>query len=169
VPAYWGSFATEGLQPLFNGGQVENYRVVHVNGVGLPDPFTAGHIFNPLAIGGLAAEGGMPGNPYFVSYNPTKALNPNRASRGRLLVFGSVTQRKRGAIGAGNNGFDKDFRYDKRLMSIAPPVFPTSTKVTLRVSSISSPGNQPYNGVLPAPNPDLNFMAINGSEPQDLP
>jgi hypothetical protein len=163
VRAYWGSVATEGLQQLFNGGGNENYGVCNMTNTanlpysGGPAPFAA-----PSDWVGVAAEQGMPGNPYFANYNTinTRANNPNRQSRGRLLVFGSVTQKKRGAVGAGNNSFDKDFRYDKRLMSIAPPMFPNSATIQMRVSMVQGGGEQPYRGGQAAKNPDLKFMGV---------
>lgn len=159
VRAYWGSVATEGLQQLFNGGGTENYGVCNIATAGAL-PWNMPTI--PTWVG---PDQGMPGNPYFMPYTTvnTKANNPNRQSRGRLVVFGSVTQKKRGAVGAGNNSFDKDFRYDKRLMSIAPPMFPNSATIQMRVSMVQGGGEQPYRGGQAAKNPDLKFMGVSAA------
>ncbi|MNS76714.1 hypothetical protein D3C72_1102700 [compost metagenome] len=159
VRAYWGSVATEGLQQLFNGGGNENYRVCNIDNTGTL-PWSLGTI--PTWVG---PDQGMPGNPYFMPYTTvnTKANSPNRQSRGRLVVFGSVTQKKRGAVGAGNNSFDKDFRYDKRLMSIAPPMFPNSATIQMRVTMVQGGGEQPYRGGQAAKNPDLRFMGVSAA------
>lgn len=162
VPAYWGSFVTEGLQPLFANSAIERYQVVRTNG--LPGGFFgAGAKWDPLAV--YPTEKGMPGVPIYAhsDYNAIiqNATNPNKTERGRLVMFGSVTQFKRGAVGAGNRSYDKDFRYDKRLMSIAPPVFPASTSIGLRVTAMYAPGDQPYRpAVSSATNRDLNFMGV---------
>ena len=158
VRAYWGSVATEGLQQLFNGGGTEPYGVCNLADRGSRPWLVA----PPTWVG---ADQGMPGNPYFSPYNTinTKANSPNRQSRGRLVVFGSVTQKKRGAVGAGNNSFDKDFRYDKRLMSIAPPMFPNSATIQMRVTMVQGGGEQPYRGGQAAKNPDLRFMGVSAA------
>jgi hypothetical protein len=170
VPAYWGSFVTEGLQPLFANSAIERYQVVrHLNA--LPAGFFANAVFPTVPPSvwdpetAYPTEKGMPGVPIYAhpNYNSIiqNATNPNKVARGRLVMFGSVTQFKRGAVGAGNRSYDKDFRYDKRLMSIAPPVFPASTSIGLRVTAMYAPGDQPYRPAVSSPtNRDLNFMGV---------
>lgn len=175
VPAYWGSFVTEGLQPLFANSAVERYQLVrHVGVATLPAGFFAlpGNVWDPELA--YPTEKGMPGVPIYAhtDYNAIiqNATNPNKVARGRLVMFGSVTQFKRGAVGAGNRSYDKDFRYDKRLMSIAPPVFPASTSIGLRVTAMYAPGDQPYRPAVSSPtNRDLNFMGVGALAAPALP
>lgn len=124
-------------------------------------PPTDGAVF-----GGNPADRDMPGNPMMIPYTGinSTSTNPNSNTRGRLLVFGSVTQKKRGAVGAGNMGYDKDFRYDKRLMSIAPPIFPSNTSISMRVSMMDGASMVPRRGQTLTPNADLNFMAVDADK-----
>jgi hypothetical protein len=183
VPAYWGSFTTEGLQPLFAASALERYQVVDYRGTTSFVPlaaapagfFKTAHIWRPEVVYGVDNRG-MPGLPIYNhnSYNGitqiANATYPNKNPRGRLVMFGSVTQFKRGAVGAGNKSYDKDFRYDKRLMSIAPPVFPASTSIGLRVTAMYAPGDQPYRPATTSANrPDLNFMGVGAANgPADV-
>ena len=80
-----------------------------------------------------------------------------------LIIFGSISQKRRGALGVSNRSYDKDFRYDKRLMSIAPPMFPNSANIQMRVTMVQGPGDQPYRGGQAAKNPDLKFMGVSAS------
>lgn len=115
---------------------------------------------------GDTADRNMPGNPLMILYTGINRTsnNPNSNTRGRLLVFGSVTQKKRGAVGAGNQGYDKDFRYDKRLMSIAPPIFPSNTSISMRVSMMDGASIVPRRGATLTPNADLNFLATDADK-----
>jgi hypothetical protein len=58
--------------------------------------------------------------------------NPNLSTRGKLVLFGSLTQKRRGIVGTGNVGYDKAFHYDRRLLSKAPPLFTSSTNMILK-------------------------------------
>jgi hypothetical protein len=45
-------------------------------------------------------------------------------SQGELTILGSIAQKYRGPVGlADGSGFDKDYGYDKRLLTTAPPKF----------------------------------------------
>lgn len=166
-----GSFTTEALMTAFPNPRPEQYNMLtagrtlaeigYGGGVPFVFPNTAASRF-PVADG--TGQGQFPGTPLaaFMQFNGS-TQNPNFTStRGRLLVFGSVTQKKRGILGVGNRSFDKDIRYDKRLLSIAPPLFPTSTNIVVRTSRPFSPNAQLYRpAAKPAavPADDQSFMA----------
>ncbi|MFP5504356.1 MAG: hypothetical protein ACLGIN_17860, partial [Candidatus Sericytochromatia bacterium] len=145
--AYRGSFTTEGLMQLFPGGFAESYNVLHPGLFGVaqlgytsgnPNPFNSTAYTTPPAV----ATNRYPALPLTDRWwgpNPAITTNPNISERGDLIIFGSISQKRRGALGVSNRSYDKDFRYDKRLMSIAPPLFPTSTNVRLKTSRAFSP------------------------------
>ncbi|MEB3222212.1 MAG: hypothetical protein VKS61_09060 [Candidatus Sericytochromatia bacterium] len=162
---YVGSFGTEGL--MQSQGFWENYWIPANAGA------TSGTTYVPNASGvagqpktgpqsrndvGLYSAArppdGYPGNPIYqnTGYNTQTRINPNFVPRGNLLAFGSLTQRRRGIIGAGNNSYDKDFVFDPRLLSIAPPLFPASLNIVVRTQTPFTPDDQlpdrrvPYRG-----------------------
>ncbi len=56
--------------------------------------------------------------------------------RGKLIVYGGIIQKKRGAVGTFNSstgaivtGYEKAYSYDSRLMDNPPPAFPTTGQV----------------------------------------
>jgi len=56
--------------------------------------------------------------------------------RGKLIVYGGIIQKKRGAVGTFNagtgaivTGYEKNYSYDPRLMDNPPPAFPTTGQV----------------------------------------
>ena len=56
--------------------------------------------------------------------------------RGKLIVYGGIIQKKRGAVGTFNagtgaivTGYEKNYSYDSRLMDNPPPAFPTTGQV----------------------------------------
>ncbi len=56
--------------------------------------------------------------------------------RGKLIVYGGLIQRKRGAVGTFSgstgsivSGYQKDYTYDPRLMDNPPPAFPTTGQI----------------------------------------
>ncbi|MEB3196710.1 MAG: hypothetical protein VKP62_05845, partial [Candidatus Sericytochromatia bacterium] len=55
------------------------------------------------------------------------------------VVFGGITQKKRGILGVGNNSFDKRFIFDQRLLTLAPPMFPASVNVVVKTQMPFSP------------------------------
>ncbi len=72
--------------------------------------------------------------------------NYNRGSRrGTLTILGSIAQKFRGPV-AQNGGFSKNYTYDDRLKSAAPPKFITPVSTTYDVSRVG--------GVDAAFNPD---------------
>lgn len=81
------------------------------------------------------------------------AGNP-RVRKGTLTISGGISQVRRGVIGLFNSsgtvaGFDKDYRYDARLSSQAPPHFPNLVQhgrrrlVTVAIRDMQSLGAQP--------------------------
>jgi hypothetical protein len=179
---YVGSFGTEGL--MQSQGFWENYWIPKGAGstnTGLawnppPGSTTTGggpttHTDNGLYYSTKVAALGYPGNPIYENegYNTANRTNPNYAPRGRLLAFGSLTQKRRGMIGSGNNSYDKDFVFDPRLLTIAPPLFPASLNVVVRTQTPFTPDEQlpdrrlPYAGAnqagLLASDP-LAFMGV---------
>ncbi|HEY9720869.1 MAG TPA: hypothetical protein V6D47_02580 [Oscillatoriaceae cyanobacterium] len=174
IRAYRGSFTTEGLMQVFATPEDENYTLLNpydqypgAPAVGNLKPFasyTSGNSIEYLTPGlgqPFSTTGVFPTTPLSCLYlsttpsNPNTAANPNVAgSRGTLLVFGSVTEKKRGIVGIGNRSYDKDFQYDKRLLSLAPPLFPTSTNIITKISQTFGPHNDGrFTGLMePAPN-----------------
>ncbi len=93
------------------------------------------------------------------SYTPTKGIMVTAAvqtllhsfyvqqyavggEKGDLTVYGSLAQRWRGIVGQGENGYSKDYRYDRRLQFATPPYFPkwANARYTLRYSGeVSTP------------------------------
>ena len=65
------------------------------------------------------------------------AQNYNSGSpRGKLIVYGGIIQKQRGAVGTFNSstgaivtGYEKAYSYDPRLMDNPPPAFPTTGQV----------------------------------------
>jgi len=56
--------------------------------------------------------------------------------RGKLIVYGGIIQKQRGAVGTFNSGsgqivtgYEKAYSYDSRLMDNPPPAFPTTGQV----------------------------------------
>jgi len=56
--------------------------------------------------------------------------------RGKLIVYGGIIQKQRGAVGTFNSsngnivtGYEKDYSYDPRLLDNPPPAFPTTGQV----------------------------------------
>lgn len=130
--AYRGSLATEGLIPLMIPGQKEDYEIGQPGAAGWSLPGAHGPSFvnaNPI----YEAEDGATSAALFA----TPVANPNLETRGKLVIFGSVIQRKRGVVGMGNRSYDKAYRYDPRLMSVAPPFFPNTVRLVTYVSKSS--------------------------------
>ncbi|MEB3285205.1 MAG: hypothetical protein VKN33_07965 [Candidatus Sericytochromatia bacterium] len=158
---YVGSFTTEGLMQL--QGNFENYWVLN-NAQGLPVPTNATwnetdantpgqrpmptnlHWNSPAGLGR-----GFPGHYEYGRLSITPTTNPNANPRGRLLVFGSITVKKRGILGSGNTSYDKDFIFDQRLLTLAPPIFPASVNLILKTQMPFTPDESadrlmPYRG-----------------------
>jgi hypothetical protein len=166
--AYRGSFATEGLLQYYN--VPEDYKLCDGLNGAVPYLYgasqssdTAGYTAAPA--GGPQALG-YPGNPIYRDFGMpfwnNFINNPNgSATRGRAIVFGSVTVKKRGILGKGDTSYDKRFLFDKRLLTVAPPVFPSSTDVVIRTSQPHGPVGMHYAGVgaaAPGTDPDLRFL-----------
>lgn len=136
---YVGSFSTEGLMQAYN--QREEFYITRTNAPASA-PTTA-PTAGQLQSSEPSAVLGYPGNPIYLREGygtiSTAAGNPNTLTRGRMIVFGSITQKKRGIVGQGNQSYDKDFVYDKRLLTISPPIFPSSVNVLVRTQSPFSP------------------------------
>ncbi len=56
--------------------------------------------------------------------------------RGKLIVYGGIIQKQRGAVGTFSSysglistGYEKDYHYDPRLLDNPPPAFPTTGQV----------------------------------------
>lgn len=155
--AYNGSFMVEGVMRLVSQANPEEYFVVK----GGP---TSPYVPAPV---GLDWD---PGNPIYkdtaalgtAAYGTITTLsgNPNlpATGRGRLLLFGSLSVKKRGIVGVANRGYDKDYRYDKRLQNLAPPLYPASVNFVLRAVTPFAPVGLGYNGG-PASNVELGFMS----------
>lgn len=156
-----GSFTTEGLMQAYN--MSENYYIN--NGTGLAGSYpswtnatkTIADYQTDAALYSAVtnSDKGYPGNPIYAKEGRGAALltlakNPNIiGTRGRMIVFGAITQKKRGIVGQGNQSYDKDFVYDKRLLTIAPPVFPSSVNVMVRTQSPFSPDSSDTMRALP--------------------
>ena len=58
--------------------------------------------------------------------------------RGELKILGSIAQKFRGAVGtAGDQGYDKRYKYDTRFLNTAPPKFLAPASTTYGVSTWS--------------------------------
>lgn len=155
VQAYNGSFMAEGLMRLADPATPENYYVVRGGPTTAYTPANANtDPGNPIyqdtaALGGvtLAAISDVNGNP-----------NKNATGRGQLLMFGSLSVKKRGIVGLGNRGYNKDYRYDKRLKNLAPPLYPTSTNYILKAVDLFTPQGFGYSGT-PGSNGELRFLS----------
>lgn len=174
---YRGSFATEGLMGFYNVGE-EYYTCCggpnSYFGAAVPAALSAKPANAPAGSAGAIAASlgggtrdmyGYPGIPLYQDWSfpfaGSTVLNPNGVgTRGRALVFGSVTMKKRGIIGKGDTSYDKRFLFDHRLLTIAPPVFPSSTNIVLRTAAPVTPQGLPYQGVNggTAPDKSLQFM-----------
>ena len=167
-----GSFNSEGLMEIMGVNDPERYDCVYPTAAGLGQYLnqpratlasrhfdTEGDNFRPLA------NTTRPYSPLYVVDGPVPALaalgppnpNPNREIRGNLVVFGSLVMKKRGAFGAGNVSYDKDFRYDQRLLTIAPPLFPNSLNITTNIARLDALGlpNPHYAGPQA---PEVDFL-----------
>ncbi|MDB5100875.1 MAG: hypothetical protein JWM80_5296 [Cyanobacteria bacterium RYN_339] len=164
--AYRGSFATEGLLQYYN--VPEDYIVCDgLNGAvpyyygTVPASYTAAYTTAPS---GGPVSLGYPGNPVYRDWGlpvwNNFLANPNGSStRGRAIVFGSVTVKKRGILGKGDTSYDKRFLFDRRLLTVAPPVFPSSTDVVIRTSQPHTPLTMGYlGGPAGVPTGDLRFL-----------
>lgn len=60
--------------------------------------------------------------------------NFSRVNLGTLTVFGAIAQKFRGSVALGSNGYVKDYQYDTRFRSIAPPKFLTPVSTTYGVT-----------------------------------
>jgi hypothetical protein len=123
-------------------------------------PFRKGLKFTPPFSGDK-----YPTNPLTTLYpqldEPHNNPNQDTNGRGQILTFGSQTIKKRGIVGASDGrGYKKDYRYDRRLQSIAPPLYPTSANLVTRVQSPMAPDGIPYEGVSAGANTDLAFMGV---------
>ncbi|MEB3284732.1 MAG: hypothetical protein VKN33_05555 [Candidatus Sericytochromatia bacterium] len=147
---YRGSFSTEGLMALFAPEFGEKYNILWPSGTAVPTTFdSAGDAYNTSGTQ-------YPFNPLYLADGPygeafpellTSGNGPNlKGSRGRLTVFGSLVTKKRGAVGTGNRSYDKDNRYDQRLLTIAPPLFPNAVNLVLQISTLDGLGLPPYRG-----------------------
>ncbi|GEM_PF-6667863 len=143
--AYSGSVGTEGLMMYYN--VVENYNIFYdAPGGGAP---TNDPDITPDVAGVYAeqtdqkSQFGYPANPIYEAYGLTDVTpvnkNPNGKVRGNFRVFGSVTQKRRGIVGRGDLSYDKDFVFDRRLLTLAPPIFPASTNMVVRSQSPFAP------------------------------
>jgi len=68
----------------------------------------------------MVTSGDMGFNAY---YNNTSIGNPY------LKIFGGITEYRRGIVKKGNNGFQKNYQFDNRFLTEAPPFFPYSLYV----------------------------------------
>jgi hypothetical protein len=150
TPAYQayalrGSFGVESVITLLTLGLNEPYDIGTPNAAGGFDTYTgpapATYPTNPLydRRGGGGTEWGFP-----ALLDPLNNPNGLSLTRGRLMVFGSLVLKKRGAVGLGNASYDKDYRYDQRLLSLSPPLFPNSVNLVTFISKIGAAGFPPY-------------------------
>ncbi|MEB3223232.1 MAG: hypothetical protein VKS61_14245 [Candidatus Sericytochromatia bacterium] len=157
-----GSFTTEGLMYVWAPDVGERYDVLWPAAMvggndalfnhqtdGYPEtgptaPATPPYPYSPFY--GTSATAGGPNGSYTGLQDP-RVNNPNfPATRGKLTLFGGLVARKRGAIGLGNSSYDKDPRYDQRLLTLAPPLFPNSVNLTLQTATLDALGLPPYVG-----------------------
>jgi hypothetical protein len=64
--------------------------------------------------------------------------NYSRVTRGTLYVTGSIAQKFRGPVGQGTLGYIKNYGYDARFLSTAPPKFLTPTSTTYGVTQFAN-------------------------------
>jgi hypothetical protein len=65
--------------------------------------------------------------------------NYDRGDRGTLTVFGAIAQKFRGSVGlASGAGYSKDYQYDTRFRSTAPPKFLTPVSTTYGVTQFAT-------------------------------
>jgi len=65
--------------------------------------------------------------------------NYDRGDRGTLTVFGAIAQKFRGSVGvAGSAGYVKNYQYDTRFRSVAPPKFLTPVSTTYGVAQYAT-------------------------------
>jgi hypothetical protein len=65
--------------------------------------------------------------------------NYDRGDRGTLTVFGAIAQKFRGSVGvAGSAGYVKNYQYDARFRSAAPPKFLTPVSTTYGVTQYAT-------------------------------
>ncbi|MDB5100989.1 MAG: hypothetical protein JWM80_5410 [Cyanobacteria bacterium RYN_339] len=113
--AYLGSIGTEGLIQYYSAD--ESYEV----GVGPKGREAYAHAYSgPLL---------YPANPIYEELGQVDRLdflkNPNgNLSRGRLVIFGSLIQARRGLFGKGDTSFTKQTLFDPRLGELPPPLVP---------------------------------------------
>ena len=152
-----GSFATEALIPAMTGDRPERYDVLWP---GDPGVFAGKTPAQQRAIRftdadryRLDGDSSYPYNPLYDPAGPVggyptlmaRASNPNiGAPRGNLTVFGALVTKKRGTVGLGNRSYDKDYRYDQRLLTIAPPLFPNSLNIVTYITRLDALGLPPY-------------------------
>ena len=154
---YIGSFTSEGLMQAY--AESENYYIKSGNTYPAAKAalsVNSNSMYSNTTVNTEVADG-YPGNPIYQAegYTGLVAANPNTLPRGRMVLFGAVTQKKRGIVGQGNQSYDKDFIFDKRLLSIAPPIFPSSVNVLVRTQAPFSPDNSDPTRALP--------YAVNGT------
>jgi hypothetical protein len=153
-----GSFTTEGLMDVWAPDLGESYDVLWptamVGGAnamfdsatdGYPQAGVAPPPYPYCPVYGAGGTAG-PNGLYAGLQNP-KVGNPNfPGTRGKLTLFGGLVTRKRGAVGLGNSSYDKDPRYDQRLLTLAPPLFPNSVNLVLQTATLDGLGLPPYTG-----------------------
>jgi hypothetical protein len=89
---------------------------------------------NEMTIDGVILAGGentTNGSFYYAGWNSVK--------RNNLHVLGGIIQKKRGPIGTFNinnnvqiNGYNKDYKYDTRMVDNPPPFFPTTGQYDMK-------------------------------------
>ncbi|MEB3327815.1 MAG: hypothetical protein VKQ33_01140 [Candidatus Sericytochromatia bacterium] len=153
-----GSFTTEGLMHVWAEALGESYDVLWpATMVGSADALfdsdsdgypQAGVATPPYPYCPVYGAGGEPGpNGLYAGLQNPRVGNPNfPGTRGKLTLFGGLVTRKRGAVGLGNASYDKDTRYDQRLLTLAPPLFPNSVNLVLQTSTLDGLGLPPYTG-----------------------
>jgi hypothetical protein len=67
-----------------------------------------------------------------------QAQNYDQFDRGTLTVFGSIAQKYRGAVISGSNGYTKNYQYDTKYKTTAPPKFLTPVSTTYGVTQYAS-------------------------------
>ena len=89
--------------------------------------------------GSLLADSGREINAAILSVNHTfQVQNYNQgASRGPLTVMGAIAQKFRGTVGQPPIGYTKNYKYDVRFRSIAPPKFLEAASTTYGISKFA--------------------------------
>jgi hypothetical protein len=85
-----------------------------------------------MTINGVALAGGQ-NTTYGTFYNATW----DSVKKGSLHLLGGVIQKKRGPVGTFSGtslvtGYNKDYKYDRRLADNPPPFFPTTGEYDLK-------------------------------------